>query len=87
MQILHMPPPSLHTRMTPAAREKFYRIGNLCKYLIRYYHTLAFLSIFNEHFFKQAPCGASEGHALLRRERGGLLTVCEAGAAFWPPQR
>lgn len=67
MQILHKPPLLLHTPLTLATRKRFYRIGILCKYPIRYYHTLAFLSIFNEHPFKQAPCGASEGRALLRR--------------------
>ena len=73
LQILHKPLPSLHTLMTPATQERFYRIGNLCKYPIRYYHTLAFLSIFYGHSFKQALCGASEGRGLLRRE-GGLPT-------------
>lgn len=63
MQILHKPPFSLHTPMTPATRKRFYRIGNLCKYPTRYCRMLAFLSIFNEHPFKQAPCGASEGRA------------------------
>ena len=77
LQILHKPLPSLHTLMTPATQERFYRIGNLCKYPIRYYHTLAFLSIFYGHSFKQAPCGASEGRGLLRRE-GGLPTSLQS---------